>query len=68
MVALRRIYEILDHQENGEDGSIIAEYPPLPGSVSQRRTREALANMRDAIGGILKVREQYGLSIPPLRL
>jgi predicted RNase H-like HicB family nuclease len=57
-VALRRIYEILDHQENGEGGSIIAEYPPLPGSISQRRTREALANMCNAISRILKVREQ----------
>jgi predicted RNase H-like HicB family nuclease len=58
VVALRRIYEILDHQENGEGGSIIAEYPPLPGSISQRRTREALANMCNAISRILKVREQ----------
>ena len=68
MVALRRVYEILDHPENGEDGSIIAGCPSLPGCLSQRRTREALANLRDAIGGILKVREQYGLSIPPFRL
>jgi predicted RNase H-like HicB family nuclease len=67
-VALRRIYEILDQQENGENGSIIAEYPPLPGSVSQGRTCKTLANMRDAIGRMLKVREQYGLSILPLRL
>jgi predicted RNase H-like HicB family nuclease len=66
MVALRRIYEILDYQENREDGSSIAEYPFLPGCVSQRKTHEALANRRDAIGGILKVRGQYGLSIPAI--
>jgi predicted RNase H-like HicB family nuclease len=51
--------------EEGEDGYIVAECPALPGCISQGRTRdEALANIRDAIGGILKVRQQHGLPIP----
>lgn len=51
--------------EAGEDGYIVAECPALPGCVSQGTTRdEALANIRDAIRGILKVRQQHGLPIP----
>jgi predicted RNase H-like HicB family nuclease len=51
--------------EEGEDGYIVADCPALPGCISQGRTRdEALANIRDAIGGILKVRQQHGLPIP----
>jgi predicted RNase H-like HicB family nuclease len=51
--------------EEGEDGYIIAECPALPGCMSQGKTREeALANIREAIQGIIKVRRQYGLPIP----
>jgi predicted RNase H-like HicB family nuclease len=51
--------------EEGEDGYIIAECPALPGCMSQGRTREeALANIREAIQGIIKVRRQHGLPIP----
>lgn len=51
--------------EEGEDGYIIAECPALPGCMSQGKTREeALANIREAIQGIIKVRRQHGLPIP----
>jgi predicted RNase H-like HicB family nuclease len=51
--------------EAGEDGYIVAECPALPGCVSQGRTRqEAIANIREAIQGIIEVRRKRGLPIP----
>jgi predicted RNase H-like HicB family nuclease len=51
--------------EVGEDSYIIAECPALPGCVSQGKTREeALANIREAIQGIVEVRRKHGLPIP----
>jgi predicted RNase H-like HicB family nuclease len=51
--------------EVGEDGYVIAECPALPGCVSQGETREeALANIREAIQGIVEVRRKHGLPIP----
>lgn len=51
--------------EMGEDGYVIAECPGLPGCMSQGKTREeALANIREAIQGILRLRQQHGLPIP----
>ncbi|MBI3988176.1 MAG: type II toxin-antitoxin system HicB family antitoxin [candidate division NC10 bacterium] len=51
--------------EMGEDGYIVAECPALPGCVSQGRTQEeALANIQEAIQGILTVRRKHGLPIP----
>ncbi|HEX9869207.1 MAG TPA: type II toxin-antitoxin system HicB family antitoxin [Candidatus Tectomicrobia bacterium] len=51
--------------EVGEDRYIIAECPALPGCVSQGKTREeALANIREAIQGIVEVRRKHGLPIP----
>lgn len=51
--------------EPGEDGYLIAECPALPGCLSQGKTREeAVTNIREAIQGILKVRQQHGLPIP----
>lgn len=51
--------------EEGEDGYVVAECPALPGCVSQGRTPdEALANIREAIQGILAVRQKHGLPIP----
>jgi predicted RNase H-like HicB family nuclease len=51
--------------EKGEDGYIVAECPALPGCVSQGHTREeALANIREAIQGVIKVRLKHGLPIP----
>ena len=49
----------------GEDGYIVAECPALPGCVSQGTTKEeALANIREAIQGIVAVRRKHGLPIP----
>ncbi len=51
--------------EQGEDGYIVAECPALPGCASQGRTREeALANIREAIQGVIEVRRKHGLPIP----
>ena len=51
--------------EEGEDGYILAECPALPGCVSQgKTTEEALANIREAIQGIVAVRQKQGLPIP----
>jgi len=51
--------------EVGEDGYILAECPALPGCVSQGKTREeALANIREAIQGVIEVRRKHGLPIP----
>ena len=50
----------------GEDGYIVAECPSLPGCVSQgRTTEEALANIKEAIEGILEVRRQMNNPVPP---
>jgi predicted RNase H-like HicB family nuclease len=51
--------------EPDEDGVFVAECPTLPGCISQGRTRdEAIANIRDAIGGYLKSLEKHGEPIP----
>lgn len=56
---------ILVLMEKGEDGYIVAECPQLPGCVSQGKTKdEVLANIQDAIKGILAVRKKRGLPIP----
>ena len=55
--------------ERGEDGWVVAECPALPGCVSQGQTEaEALANIREAIEGILAVRLKHGLPIPEERI
>ncbi|MBI2919263.1 MAG: type II toxin-antitoxin system HicB family antitoxin [Chloroflexi bacterium] len=51
--------------ERGEDGYVVVECPALPGCVSQGKTEEeALANIKDAIVGILEVRRKHGLPFP----
>ena len=51
--------------DEGEDGYVVAECPALPGCVSQGKTEaEALANIREAIEGILAVHQKHGLPIP----
>ena len=46
------IFHVVLHPE--EDGWIVAECPALPGCVSQGRDeKEALDNIREAIGGWL---------------
>jgi predicted RNase H-like HicB family nuclease len=55
--------------EEGEDGYVVAECPALPGCVSQGKSEaEALANIREAIEGILAVRQKHGLPIPEARI
>jgi len=50
----------------GEDGFIIAECPSLPGCASQGKTKaEAIANIKEAIEGILEVRQKHDLPKPP---
>ena len=47
-----------------EDGVWIAECPPIPGCVSQGKTRaEAIENLRDAITGCLEVRAEQRLPL-----
>ena len=55
--------------ERDEDGYLVAECPSLPGCVSQGKTEEeALANIKDAICGILEVRREKGLPIPTVHV
>ncbi len=51
--------------EEDEDGYYVVECPSLPGCVSQGETVEqALANIREAVEGILALRRKRGLPIP----
>lgn len=51
--------------EPGEDGFIVAQCPAVPGCATQGKTQEeALANIKEAILGCLKVRQEMKL---PLR-
>jgi len=55
--------------EKDEDGYYVAECPSLPGCVSQGKTvEEALANIKEAIEGILEVRRNHGLPIPAIEV
>ena len=41
--------------EQDEDGVFVAQFPPLPGCISQGKTREeAQANIKEAIIGYLE--------------
>ena len=52
----------------GEDGYWVAECPSLPGCVSQGRTKEeAIANIREAIGGYISALEEDNLPVPEER-
>ena len=51
--------------ETDEDGWEVASCPTLPGCHSQGRTRsEALANIREAIGGYLASMREHGVPAP----
>ena len=55
--------------EEDEDGYVVAECTSLPGCVSQGRdVGEALSNIKDAIQGILKIRQEKGLPIPSMEI
>lgn len=50
----------------GEDGYIVAEYPTLPGCLSQGRTREeALANIKEAVALSIETRREHGILLNP---
>ncbi|MEW6614470.1 MAG: type II toxin-antitoxin system HicB family antitoxin [Thermodesulfobacteriota bacterium] len=49
----------------GEDGYWVAEYPSLPGCISQGKTKEeAIINIKEAIQGYIKALEEDGLPVP----
>ncbi len=51
-----------------EGGWFVAECVDLPGCVSQGKSeKEALENLRDAIGGYLASLKKHGEPLPPLR-
>ena len=52
--------------EQDEEGVFVAEYPALPGCVSQGATREeALQNIKVAMQGYLKSLRKHNEPIPP---
>lgn len=52
----------------GEDGYWAAEYPSLPGCISQGETRQqAIANIKEAIIAYVDVLEEDGLPVPEER-
>ena len=55
--------------EKDEDGYYVTECSSLPGCVSQGQTpEEALANIREAIEGILELRLRKGLPVPAVEV
>jgi predicted RNase H-like HicB family nuclease len=57
-------YRVLIEQD--EDGMFVAHVPALPGCLSQGSSRdEALANVREAIGGYLESLRAHDEPIPP---
>ncbi len=52
----------------GEDGYWVAEYPSLPGCISQGTTKQdAIANIKEAIQGYVAALEQDHLPVPEER-
>jgi predicted RNase H-like HicB family nuclease len=50
--------------DRDEDGVWVVECPAIPGCVSQGKTKkEALANVKEAIGLCLEVRAEKGLPL-----
>jgi predicted RNase H-like HicB family nuclease len=55
--------------EKDEGDYYVVECPSLPGCVSQGKTpAEALANIREAIEGILELRRSKGLAVPAVEV
>lgn len=60
----KEVLKLLVTLEPGEDGYIIAECPAIPGCATQGKTEaEALANIKEAIVGCLRVRREMGLPL-----
>jgi len=52
--------------EKDEDNNYVATVPSLPGCISEGKTRkEALKNIKDAIGGYLYSLKKHKEPIPP---
>ncbi len=50
--------------ERDETGMIVAEWPAIPGCVSQGRTEdEAIANIREAIAACVEARAASGMPV-----
>jgi len=48
----------------GEDGYWVAEYPTLPGCITQGKTKEeAVTNIKEAIRGYIAALEEDGLPV-----
>lgn len=61
----RAVVELLVVFKTDEDGWVVASCPTLPGCHSQGRTNEeALANIREAIGGYLASMREHGDPLP----
>ena len=61
----REVLKLVVVFERDEDGWEVASCPTLPGCHSQGRTRaEALANIREAIGGYLASMSEHGNATP----
>ena len=49
----------------GQDGYWVAQYPSLPGCISQGLTREqAVQNIKEAIEGYVAALDEDGLPVP----
>lgn len=52
--------------EIDEDGFYVAQVSPLPGCISQGKTRaEASENIKDAIKGYIEGLRKHGEPVPP---
>lgn len=52
--------------EQDEDGVFVAEVPPLPGCISQGKSRdEVISNVREAVDGYLESLKSHEEPIPP---
>ncbi len=52
--------------EQDESGIFVAECPTLPGCISQGTSRkEAVENIKDAIGGYLESLNKHNEPVPP---
>jgi predicted RNase H-like HicB family nuclease len=64
MVTKKIKMKLLVSLDRDEDGVWIAEYPSIPGCVSQGSTREeAIENVKEAIRLCLEVRAEQGLPL-----
>ncbi len=55
--------------ERDEDGYYVVDCPSLPGCLSQGKTPdEAMANIKEAIEGIVDLRRRKGLPVPTVNV